>query len=133
MAGENVELVRRLFDAFNAGTDADSYEEYWTEETEVWPASGFPEGGPFKGPEQGRRFLEGLREGWGPGMQVTIGSIEGAGDAVVAEFEWRGVGEASGIETSSNWWVVYVIREGKIRSIRYFNDGTEARRAAGLG
>ena len=132
MAGENAEIVRQLFERFNAGADAEDYDRYWTEETEIWPAPGFPEGGPYRGVEEGRRFVEGLREGWSPGMQVTLRQVDEVGDAVLSEFEWRGVGAASGIETASSWWVVHVFRGGKITRIRYFNDRDEARAAAGL-
>ena len=130
MEGENAELVRRLFEVFNAGGDL--VDIYFTDESQIWPAAGFPAGGPYRGKEEARRFFDGLREGWDPDMRVTIHEIEESGDVVVAGFEWRGVGEASGIEASSEWWVLYTFRSGRVDEVRYFGSRDEAHAAAGF-
>jgi hypothetical protein len=47
VASENVELVRRGIEAFNAGVTL--IDDVFAADAELWPAAGFPEGGPFKG------------------------------------------------------------------------------------
>ena len=126
---ENFGLVRRMFDAFNAGDDLVPL--LWTEDAEVVPAPGFPEGGPVRGLEQVSRFFDGLREGWQEGTSVTLPELEEIGDKVLASFTWRAVGETSGIETSSDWLAVYSFRGGKVLRVEYFTDRDAALEAAG--
>jgi ketosteroid isomerase-like protein len=116
---ENIELVRRLLDAFN--TDEDLYDVWYAEDAEVWPAPSFPEGGPFQGRGQIRRFFNGLREGW-KRTSVVVHKLEEAGDNVLASVTWRATGEASGIETASDWMVLYTVRGGQIARIQFFSD-----------
>jgi aminoglycoside 6'-N-acetyltransferase len=127
-ANEKFGLVRRMFDVFNAGDDLVAL--LWTEDAEVVPAPGFPEGGPVRGHEQVTRFFDGLREGWQEGMSVTLHGLEEIGDKVLASFTWQAVGETSGIEASSDWLAVYSFRGGKVLRVEYFSDRDAALAAA---
>jgi ketosteroid isomerase-like protein len=51
---------------------------------------------------------------------------------VLVEGTWQGTGEASGIDVTSVWSVLYTFRDGKIIAIRYFFDEAEALEAVGL-
>ena len=53
---------------------------------------------------------------------MVIRELEEAGNDVLASFEWWAVGDASGIETSSEWWATYTFLSGKIVRVRFFND-----------
>jgi ketosteroid isomerase-like protein len=130
VASENIELVRRGVDAFNGGVSL--IDELWADDAELWPAPGFPEGGPFKGRDEIRRFFDGLREGWRPGTAAVLREFEEAGDNLLVSFEWRAVGEASGVETSSDWMAVYTFRGGRIVRLEFFADRDAAIKAAGL-
>jgi ketosteroid isomerase-like protein len=130
VASENIELLRRALEAFNEGVSL--IDELYTEDAEVWPAPGFPEGGPFKGHDEIRRFFDGLREGWQPGMAAVAREFEEAGDTVLMSFEWRAIGEASGVETSSDWIAMNTFRDGRIARLQYFSDRDAALEAAGL-
>jgi ketosteroid isomerase-like protein len=130
VSGENIELVRRLYEAWNRG---ETRIDAWAEDGEVWTVPGFLEGGLFKGRDQIRRFVDGLREGWKPGSDVVeIREIEEVGDKVLASIEWRAIGNVSGLESSSEWMIVYTIRDGQIARLEFFYDRDAAVRAAGL-
>jgi ketosteroid isomerase-like protein len=93
VAAANVELVQRGLDAFNAGV----YSGTFADDAEVWPAPGFPEVGLVKGPDETRRFFEGMRGGWKPGTsRMALRDLQAAGNRVLVSAEWRGIGEASG-------------------------------------
>jgi len=128
---KNIELVRRSYEFYNSG-DWDSLLDTFSPDVEVWPAPGFPEGGPFRGREEVRRFYEGLGEGWKPGAMVVPQELLGVGDKVLVAFEWRGVGELSGIEVTSAWSSVVTVRDGQIARADYFADRDAAITAAGL-
>jgi len=131
VSSENIELVRRALEAFNSGVSA--LPDFWAEDAEVWPAPGFPEGGPFRGREQIQRFFDGLLEGWQPDTTVVVPREFGeAGDKVLVSYEWRGTGEASGLETSSDWMAVCTVRSDEIVRLEFFNERDAAINAAGL-
>jgi len=62
VSGENVELVRRQFEAFNEGDDDDLVDAF-AEDAELWAAPEVLEGGrALKGRDQIRRFFAEVRE-----------------------------------------------------------------------
>lgn len=91
----------------------------------------FPEGGTFEGCAAISRFFEGLREGWSAVAGIPTDFREGA-DRVLVAAEWRATGEASGIETGSDWSVLYVLCDGHVVSVRFFDDRKEALSVAGF-
>jgi ketosteroid isomerase-like protein len=129
VSSENIELVRRANESFN--TDDDLYGVLFAEDAEVWPAPGFPEAGPFQGRDQIRGFFDGLREGW-KGTSVVVRELEEVGDKVLASLQWRATGDASGVETSSDWMAVYTVRGGQFVRVQFFSDRDAAIDAAGL-
>jgi hypothetical protein len=46
--------------------------------------------------------------------------------------DWTATGEASGIETSSRWYLAFWVRDGKIARMQYFRECAEALDAAGV-
>jgi ketosteroid isomerase-like protein len=120
VSGENIAVVQRFTDGFNKGEYL--LDVLWAADAEVRPAPTFPEGGPMTGRDQIGRWLDGLREGWQPGSAVIMRELEEADDKVLASFEWHAIGEASGLETSSDWWAVYTIRGGQFVRIEFFAD-----------
>jgi len=131
MSEENVEIVRRFFAAFTAG-DMDAFMALFADDAVVETDPSFPEGGTLVGPEAIRRFHEGLREGWRGGGEVVAKDVRTARDRVFASFDWTAIGEASGIQTSSQWYLVFWLSDGKIARFRYFRSRAEALEAAGL-
>jgi uncharacterized protein len=128
MSQENVEMVRRGFEAWNAG-DMRAYAELFDSDAVVRPPARWPEPGPFVG-RDAVRFLEQLRDAWDTDNVEPIGDFLDAGDRVVMRLAWSGQGQgpAAVMEIS----VVLTIRNGKVLSFESFWDHAEALEAIGL-
>jgi ketosteroid isomerase-like protein len=131
MSSENVELVRRVFDAFN-NDDMDAQLELWHEEGEFIPILARLEGHVYRGPEGVRRWIEQVERDWEV-FEARPEEYRDLGDKVVALGSWRARGRVSGVELDSAQatWVVEV-RDGKLWRWETFTDRDAAFRAAGL-
>jgi uncharacterized protein len=129
MSQENVEIVRRGVEAWNAG-DMDAFRELHDPEVIVQTVENWPEPGPYVGREAVMRSLEQLRDTWNANtMEVTSDFID-AGDRVVVRFIWHGAGH--GPQLNLEMTDVLTVRKGRIRGHEYFWDHAEALEAAGL-
>jgi ketosteroid isomerase-like protein len=131
MSQENVEIVRRALEAFNAG-DVGGAIAYLTPEFEYAATGIIPgAGGVVRGPEGFRRFLESF---WGEfdEPRTEVRDLIAAGDHVVVAQTFRGRGKQSGVETSWELWQVWTLRDGKAVHGRGFTSEAEALEAAGL-
>jgi ketosteroid isomerase-like protein len=131
VADDHIELARHFLDVYNAG-DVDTYVDMFTDDVEAQTDPRFPEGGTFSGREPVRRFFAGLHEGWQGGGAVTVKEARRAGDSVLVSVAWHATGELSGIDVSSDWCVLFTIRDGQIARVRFFSDRAEALAVAGL-
>ena len=132
MSQENVEIVRRAWEAYYSG-DFDALLDLVAEDVEVHPdASVFPEATPFIGREEYRRFLTDIDSGWEGGVGGVINEAFAVGDRVVARGDWGGRGLASGIEIRSSLTGINTVRDGQIVKIEFFFDHAEALEAVGL-
>ncbi len=93
MSEENVEIVRSLFEAWNAG-DIDALREMHGPDMILQTVEDWPELGPYVGREAFMHFVEQLRGTWDADAVEATGIIE-AGDRVVVRFIWHGVGNGS--------------------------------------
>jgi ketosteroid isomerase-like protein len=128
MSQENVEIVKALFDAWNAG-DMDAVREMYDPDVIVRPQDGWPEPGPFVGREAVMRSFEQLREAWDADALEPISFID-AGDRVVVRMVWRG--EGHGPDLNMEVTNVFTVRKGKIFGMESFRDHTEALETLGL-
>jgi uncharacterized protein len=129
MSQENVEIVRRGVEAWNAG-DMDAFRELHDPEVIVQTVENWPEPGPYVGREAVMRSLEQLRDTWNANtMEVTSDFID-AGDRVVVRFIWHGAGH--GPQLNLEMTDVLTVRKGRIRGHEYFWDHAEALEAVGL-
>jgi ketosteroid isomerase-like protein len=133
MSQENVEVVRAFADAYNRG-DFDAALELCTRDVEGYPdASVFPEPGPRIGPAAVKAFFEEIGSAWAEPPRYVIAEVVAVGDArVLVRGDWRGRGAASAIESSSEWSIVWTIRDRQITRIAWFSDHNEALEAVGL-
>jgi ketosteroid isomerase-like protein len=130
MSQENVETLRRAYEAYNqgdldvavAGISADS--EY----VPIGAVPGFRDALP--GPEGYKRILAWLRDAFDDAH--VDAELTDAGDQVLASLTVRGRGKLSGLETTREFWQVWTFRDGKAVHGRGFMDREEARKAAGL-
>jgi ketosteroid isomerase-like protein len=123
---DNVELVRRLWTAFERG-GLDAVLEITDPDVEWEPYGG---GGTVYRGHEGLRAYMGERRGRGEEIEGRLYSAFAKGDAVVARGEVRIKGE-HGIVTMQPGWL-YEFREGKLVRFRGFPTQEAALRAAGL-
>jgi ketosteroid isomerase-like protein len=130
MSEENVERLRRAYEAFSRGdldgsvTDAAPDMEY--------VSSGIP-GVPkvSRGPEGYKEAVSWLTD-WFDDSRLEAKEFLDAGDKVLGEFTLSGRGKQSGVETSVTLWQVWTLRDGKFVHGQGFASRAEALEAAGL-
>jgi ketosteroid isomerase-like protein len=129
MSQENVQIVRKLIEAWNAG-DMDAFRELYDPEIIMRPPERWPEPGPFLGREAVMREWHQTRETWDGDTVEPISDFIDAGDRVVVRQVWRGIGQGpeSNIETTQ----VTTVRKGRVVLQEFFWDHAEALEAAGL-
>jgi ketosteroid isomerase-like protein len=130
MSGENVEVVRRSFEAWNR-RDLLAWLAWFRSDAEVdWSRSR----GPFKGVYRGHREMETF---WGvfwstwEDMQLEAHDFTQAASEVVVwnTAHMRG---REGIEVSARTALVFTVENGQITCLRLFDEKGEALEAVGL-
>jgi ketosteroid isomerase-like protein len=132
MSQENVEIVRRGYEAYARG-DLEELMEITDPEVEWTPAIAPLLGvEPVRGIEGLRRFLtEDLPAGFDD-FEARPMSMEDLGDAVLINTRYSGRGRASGVPVSLEAFTLIVLRNGKTVSLRDYETKAEAVEAAGL-
>jgi ketosteroid isomerase-like protein len=129
MADEDVELVRRTYEAYSRGDLAAAGSAY-SEDT-VWDVSRFrPDEGVHRGLEELAKYLGSWRETW-TDHSFALESVVDAGDVVVAVIREGGRGESSGAPVTIRYGQVITVRDGKIVETVVYRDPDDALRAAG--
>jgi ketosteroid isomerase-like protein len=131
MSQENVEVVRRLLEAFNRD-DTDTVLATFDEGCEIDEPAQMPDS-----PTAGYRGHNGIREWMGNLREVGGASFElrtatPSGDALLCELASRGRGRGSDMPIEWTTFAVIDVRHGKITRIRVFLDEGEALEAVGL-
>jgi uncharacterized protein len=132
MSQENVETLRRGFEAFNRG-DIDRVLDVVGPDAEwapgILPLMG---GKVIRGEDALRRFFtQELWEAFDEFRAEPL-SFEDLGDSVLAPTRYIAHGERSGLEIEQTFFSVYTFRDGKIVWFRDFETRSEALKAAGL-
>jgi ketosteroid isomerase-like protein len=132
MSQENVEIVRRFTEAFNARDLDRHYVEFFDPEVEWQTAAEDPDAATHRGLQALKRYLEQWIESF-DGMHADVEEYIDVGDDRV--FTWSrftGLGRTSG--APADWYLatIFTMRDGKVvRGEEYF-DRNEALEAAGL-
>jgi ketosteroid isomerase-like protein len=130
MSQENVELVRRRFEALNRG-DLAAMVELTDPAAVWWDRADDPEGaGPHRGRDACLQHLEDLLED--AELQAQPQEFIDAGDRVVVGVRLVGRGRTSGASFEEHEFHVYTFREGKVIETREYRDRGEALEAVGL-
>jgi ketosteroid isomerase-like protein len=129
MSEENVEIVRAVFEAYNAA-DMDAVRELYDPDVIVRTVEDWPEPGPYVGREAAMRFHEQLRDTWDINTRVPISDFIDAGDRVAVRYIWRGAGH--GPDLNMELTLVFTMRKGKIVYQEFFWDHAEALETLGL-
>jgi ketosteroid isomerase-like protein len=130
MSQENVEIVRRMYEAWAAG-DFRAGAEDLDQHVMFVVRPDFAEWGVFVGPSGVTDFMRRFLEQW---QQLTIEAhdLQAVGDTVLARVVQHGKGRASGIEGDDHYWMLFTFRAEKIVRLETVRDRGEALEAAGL-
>ena len=129
MSQENVEIVRAIFEAWNAW-DMDAFRDLHDPDIIMRMPKDFPEPGPFVGREPVMRQFIQMRETWDADVLEATSDFTDVADHVVVRFMWSGAGH--GPEANLEATAVYSVRKRLAIGLEYFWDHTEALEAAGL-
>jgi ketosteroid isomerase-like protein len=136
MSEENVEIGRRLIEAFNrtiAEGTPDLY-ELLDPEVEWVPMSALLEGTRYHGHDGVRQWVEEMKRDWTSYEVRPERFIDLGDDRVLTLGMWRAQGRGGGVLLDfqqASWLTKY--RNGKIVLLRTFTDRSKAFEAAGLG
>ena len=130
MSQENVEIVRRIFDAwamgdFRAGVDDLDQHVVWVIRPE------FPESGVFQGTDGPGDWMRRFLEGWEL-LTVEAKHLQAVGDTVLAHVAQHSKGRASGIEGDLSYFMLFTFRGKRIVRMETIMDEAEALEAVGL-
>jgi ketosteroid isomerase-like protein len=139
MSQENVEIVRRAVDAYNAfmrgelSSEAlvelfDPQIEFHWHDQRTYPD--IPQH--LRGAPELIGFWEQFRGAWVGLAWETLEFIEAPEDRVLAVVRQRGRGRESGVPIEIHFFDVVTIRDGKVRKIEFFRHRADALEAAGL-
>jgi ketosteroid isomerase-like protein len=131
MSRENVEVVRRGYEAFMASGDISG--EIIAQDF-VWDMSNFrdwPERQIYEGIEGTRAFMRDWLEAW-EDWSLEIEELHDAGEQVVAIMRQRGRSKTSGLTVDMVFGQVWTVRDGKETRMEMYADRAEALAAVGL-
>jgi ketosteroid isomerase-like protein len=131
MSQENVEIVRRLNDAFNR-RDFERLFQTLDPDVEWIPIMAVLEGRVYRGHAGVREWIEHLSADWEV-FETHQEEFRLVGDRVLILGHWRAIARGSGIElrTQPASWVV-VVQDGKVVRLQTYTDRKEALEAVGL-
>ncbi len=131
MSEENVEIVRRVSEAWARG-DLDAAAATAAFDLDVtWFAPPGPDGGVYQGIEALAHQSERWRLTWSE-FEQEIHEVIDAGDHVLVVATQRGRGRASGVEAEITYGTLFTLLGGKIIRVQTFEDREEAERRLGL-
>ena len=133
MSQENVEIVRRAFEAAGKPEpDLQTLSELAHPEHEMTTDYGALGGDSFLGVEGFRKALTEFDTDWGEWHQELDEFLAAGDDAVVVLGHLVAQGQSSGIPVEGNWAALVKLRGGRMVSTRFFLNREDALEAAGL-
>ena len=130
MSQENVELVRRMYEAFHAG-DADGALGHFDQNVLIDTGTARPD----LSVGRGREYLSALVSSWAAtweGWRDEVAEMRDLGSRVLVISVQRGKGKGSGLDVELRYAILYDIAGGAITSVHMYGTVAEALKAAGL-
>ncbi len=127
----NVDIVRRAFEAWNAG-DIDRVIELVGPEFEFIPFRSQLEGACYRGADGMRQFARDVAEEW-EYVRIAPDEFRDAGEQVLVLGCYETRGRASGVDVELPAAWVAQLQDGKLVHLRSYSDRDVALAAAGLG
>jgi uncharacterized protein len=132
MSQDNVELVRRGFEAFAQG-GLDAMGDFWADDIDYRAAEGaLDDHGPMHGKDAVRAYVQDWLDMFDDAKVEPVELIDAGEDQVIAVVRGSGRAKLSGVETDMTYAVVYTIRDGKVARGREYWTKEQAVEAAGL-
>ena len=131
MTAENVEIVRRAFEAFNAGDPAAAV-ELLDPDVEWRLPPNFPDAQVWRGRDAVVEGLATVTGSWDE-FRVEVHELIDVGDRVVALVRFHGRATLTGLDLGgmSVDGQVWTLRDGKVVGVQMYNGSSEALEAAG--
>jgi ketosteroid isomerase-like protein len=130
MSRENVEIVRRMYDAFHRG-DVEGALAHFDPDVLVDASKGRPDVGIGRGREQVRRMVLSWVGTWDE-WREEIKEMRDLGPQVLVLCVQHGRGKGSGVEVEAPYALLYDLHEGKITRMALYQEQADALEAAGL-
>jgi ketosteroid isomerase-like protein len=130
MSQENVEVVHRYYDAWNAG-GLEAVRDFWTDDFQWHDAPGMPDSAVYEGPDAVAEHFRELNETLGF-MQVKVEAVAPGEDEVFVRLRVHIDAPLGGIGIDGPIYESVQVKRGKLSRIRLYLDESEARHAAGL-
>jgi ketosteroid isomerase-like protein len=128
MSQENVEVVRRVVDAFNR-RDVPTLQFLAAPRLQF--SAGLIGTPNYRGTEGIARFIRDVDTAWTV-LQVTVDEVRDMGEMVLTKGRFIGTGRSTGAPVERHAFYLYRVDRGKIAELKtYFSEG-EALEAAGL-
>jgi ketosteroid isomerase-like protein len=132
MSQENVDAVRRIFDAYNQ-RDIDLLLSYTADDVVLdWSGSRGPHRGVYRGKAELRAFWSNFVDAWDEFHWEPL-EMQGLDpDRVLSANRLTVRGSGSGVELTGQGAIIWTIRNGKALHMKLFQSKPEALEAAGL-
>jgi ketosteroid isomerase-like protein len=131
MSRENVEVVRRFYDAYNE-RDLAALSSLVADEFQFQSVFVGVEGRVYEGPNGFPGYFADLSEAWEYFWLELEDVLDAGSDRVVGLMQVHGRGKSSGVEINPRIAAVFRLRDGKLAGLQTFMDRIEALEAAGL-
>jgi ketosteroid isomerase-like protein len=129
MSQENVEIVRRCGEAFDAGDYEAAFEAL--DPDIAYDLSHFPDGRVYRGHDGVREAFRIWMGTWEDYRQERDEIVD-AGDEVIVAVRESGRGKGSGLALERRTFGVWTLRDGRAVRIRFYSTMAEALEAVGL-
>ena len=131
MSQENVEIVRRAWQAYVSGGVEATF-DFWTEDCVFEEFPEMPESAVYVGRDRLSEAAEHFTEMWSDLEFEPVEFIDAGENLVIAVVAYRGRGVASGapLDALASW--LYEMRDGRVSRARSFTTKQQALEAAGL-
>jgi ketosteroid isomerase-like protein len=123
----NLALVRRTYELWNSGGPEPLVEQIWRPDVVFYETPEMPDTGVYRGVEAVAGRMRELVEAGGH-FQMSVCSLEGSGDYVLAVCELTARGALSGLRLTRRICHVMWCRGGRVREFRAHFDCRRARR-----
>lgn len=132
MAGDRVEIAKRMVDGYNRRDLDIVFAELATPDFEYYPAIVRElQGGGYRGREGVQRFADDTEENWEE-LQTVADEFRELGERVVVLGRLQGRGRGSGVPVDQPFATVFDFRGERVWRARVYLDQDEGLRVAGL-